>query len=178
MINRNQRKRQFLEWLLQHFKHANPEVNQFLYYLMTEPNGIQYVKFTETSHFTPRGVYISYKTKTDQPFLYYKQHQQYQSCQQAFHDFRLNLHMGNETFYFEIDIPNVYLVLYEFDVFEENPYLPSEGGLEDDLYQALDQLAQEVKVKEWRRLIDEGLLNKNYEQVEYYLQLIEKEKRD
>lgn len=178
MINRNQRKRQFLQWLLQHFKHADIQVNQLIRYLMSEPNGIEYVVFTEASHYTPRGIYISYKTKTDRPFVYYKDHLQYSSCEQAFHDFRLNTKINRAPYYFEIDIPNVYLVMSEFDVFEDNPYLPEDQGLEQVLSQGLDLLSYQVQVKKWRELIDEGLLSKNYEQVEYYLQLLEKEKRD
>lgn len=178
MLNRNQRKRQFLQWLLHHFKHNDPVVNHFLQFLMTEPNGIQYVSFTESCDYTPRGIYISYLTHTDKPFVYYKNHRQFQLCEQAFHDFRLNMQITKEQFYIEIDIPRIYAVLYEFNIFEENPYLPVE---EDRLVEAeawLDALAQNTQIKVWREKIDEGLAAHNYEQVEYYLQLIEKTKGD
>ncbi|MBD3948311.1 YpiB family protein [Tuanshanicoccus lijuaniae] len=174
MVNRNQRKRQFLQWLLHHFKHQNPVVNHFLQFLMTEPNCIQYVSFTEACDYSPRGIYISYLTHTDTPFIYYKQNKAFTKCEQAFHDFRLNAQMSREQFYIEIDIPNVYAVLYEFDIFEENPYLPIEQEKIDEVEQVLEQLTVDAQIKNWQELIDEGLAQHNYEQVEYYLQLIEK----
>lgn len=176
MINRNQRKRQFLDWLIKHFKHQNPVVNQFLYFLMTEPNCIQYITFTEQSHYTPRGIYISYHTKSNQPFVYYKDFRKYTLCEQAFHDFRLNYQVNRDQFYLEIDIPNVYAVLYKFDIFEENPYLPKDEQFEENTDVFLEQLTLDVQIKIWRQKIDEGLSKHNYEQVEYYLQLIEKAK--
>lgn len=176
MINRNQRKRQFLQWLLQHFRHNNPVVNQFIHYLMTEPNCVQYVTFTEAAHFSPRGIYISYRTQTDTPFMYYKQHRQFPLCEQAFHDFRLNAKMSKEQFYFEIDIPNVYSVLYQFDVFEENPYLPVPDDFEETNDEWLSDLSRDMQINFWRTKIDESLEQHNYEMVEYYLQLIEKAK--
>lgn len=175
-INRNQRKRQFIQWLLQHFRHNNPVVDQFLHFLMTEPNCIQYITFTEASHYTPRGIYISYKTRTDTPFMYYKYHRQYTKCEQAFHDFRLNMQISKEQFYIELDIPKVYQVLSEFDVFEENPYLPQSIEKENQIEHLLSEVSSDVLMNYWRSQIDEGLANHNYEQVEYYLQLIEKKK--
>lgn len=176
MINRNQRKRQFLQWLLEHYKHNNPVVNQFLYFLMTEPNCIQYVTFTEESHYTPRGIYISYKTKTQYPFVYNKEFRKYTLCEQAFHDFRLNFQMNREQFYIEIDIPNIYAVLGMFDIFEENPYLENKQLLSPATEESLDALSLVAKHQYWRKMIDEGLSTHNYEQVEYYLQLLEREK--
>lgn len=176
LINRNQRKRQFIQWLLEHFRHSNEEVNQFLYYLMTEPQAITYVAFTEASHYTPNGIYISYKTKTDTPFVYYKQHKQFFLPEQVFHDFRLNMQVRQEPFYFEIDIPNIYLVLYEFNVFDENPYLPPNPNVESFLSQDLDTLSRQVRLKQLREKIDQSLLEKDYAQVEYYLELLEQEK--
>lgn len=178
MINEHQRKRQFLHWLLTHYQHANPEVNMFLQFLMTEPNCTRYIVFSENVAYAPRGIFISYLRETSTPFVYYKNQRQYTKCEQAFHDFRLNATFSEEKFYIEIDVPNIYLVLYEFAIFEENPYLPIDKHLIEQQEQWLEHLTLQAQMHFWKEKIDEGLSRQNYEQVEYYLQLIERSKED
>ena len=69
MINKHQRKRQFIAWLLQHYRHANPTVNYFLEFLMVQPDYIQYVEFSDQVEYASHGVYISYVEQTAVPYV-------------------------------------------------------------------------------------------------------------
>lgn len=173
MINHNQRKRQFIDYILQKYHHVNPTVTYLLNFLKTQPEIINYVVFTENVKYTPRGIYISYKQNTQVPFVYYKDQLSYTLCEQAFHDIRLNTKFEQEKFYLEFNTPDYFQQLYYLDIFEENPFMPQNDDLilKTDVH--LERLSIEATIKQLSKKLDSALERHQFEQVSYYLKQIE-----
>lgn len=178
MVNKNQRKREFLTWLLTNFQHENPTVNYLLNYLRVQPDLIQYIHFSENVKYTPRGIYISYQQNTAVPFLYYKNKLSYTSCEQAFHDLRLNAQFTKERFYVELNIPNYYMQTSVIDIFEENPYYPLHEELSESLEEDLHLINQSVRLNQLRQSLDEALDAAQFETADYLINQIEQIKDD
>lgn len=173
MLNQNQRKRQFIEWLLKRYQHVNPAVTYLLNYLMTEPHVIDQIAFSEHAKYAPRGIYISYQNHTTVPFVYYKDQLSYTQCEQAFHDMRLNLKFEKKMYYVELNIPDMYQQLYHWDVFDENPYLPQDDDLLALTEHQLERLSIEANILYLKEKMDASLEKHQFEEVSYYLKQIE-----
>lgn len=175
MINRNQRKREFLKWLLNNYHHENPSVDYLLNYLMTQPDIISIISFSDKVKDTPRGIYISFQNNDKQSFVYYKDHLKYTSSDQAFHDLRFSHRFADDVFYIEVDIPDMYQKLYYFDVFDENPYKKNQANdLNEELDNKLNEISHSTGIKMLKQEIDRALDNNQFEKVEYYLTQLEK----
>ena len=158
MINKHQRKRQFIAWLLQHYRHANPTVNYLLEFLMVQPDYIQHVEFSDQVEYASHGVYISYVEQTAVPFRYYKEGKSYSSCEQAFHDLRLNTQgVQPVTFYIELNIPDYVATLYRYDLFTQPDYLPEDSAFLDQLEMGLTQVTRQVRRKQLKEQVDLAL---------------------
>ncbi|WP_153863168.1 YpiB family protein [Fundicoccus ignavus] len=173
MINNNQRKRQFIEYLLQKYHHVNPTVTYLLNYLKTQPNTMDSIIFTENVKYAPRGIYISYQQSTQVPFVYYKDQLSYTMCEQAFHDIRLNSKFNQQKFYLELNIPDYFQQLYYLDIFEENPFLPENEELIQSTDVHLERLSIEANIQQLSRKLDAALEKHQFEEVSYYLKQIE-----
>lgn len=173
MINRNQKKRQFLEYVVNEYKHINPSVTYLLNYLIRQPDIIDTIVITDQVKYAPRGIYISYQYKSAVPFVYYKNQRTYTRYEQAFHDMRLNMMYHKELFYMELSIPNYYQLAYAFDVFEENPFVPQDSELIETTDMSLAKISEQAYLRYITTQLDEALDNHNYEQADYYVNLIE-----
>ena len=173
MINANQRKRQYLAWVLANYQHEEQGVNFLLNFLMTEPDYIQYIEFSDKVEYTPRGIYISYAQHTAVPFLYYKDQHAYPSYEQAFHDLRLNSQFQKETFYLELNIPDYISSLCAYNLLVEHDYMPVNRELEQQLEQGLAQVAQAMKLRQLKEAVDQALDDNAFERVNQLLQEIE-----
>lgn len=172
MSSRNN-KLAFLSWLLDHFRHENPSVNYLLKYIATTPSVLNNIEFTEASNYAPRGLYISYLHQSNPSFIYYKDQRPYHLSDQAFHDIRLNQTWPTEIFYIEINIPNGYGNLLYFDVFEENPYIPTTDITFTQLENYLESISQDAYRKRLDYLINRSLANKDFGKLGDYLSLLE-----
>ena len=157
MLNRHQRKRQFIEYVLKHHVHQEQGVQFLLTFLMTQPDFIQYIEFTDQVEFTPRGIYISYETHTAVPFLYYKNTKAYASYEQAFHDLRLNALFHPELFFIELNIPHYFELLVQFDVFYEHDFAPIDPKIVKQVESELQMVAQSAEKMRLKSEIDEAL---------------------
>lgn len=173
MLSQNQRKRQFIDWLLNRYQHVNPAVTYLLNFLMTQPHVIDQIAFSEHVKYAPRGIYISYQNHTTVPFVYYKDQLSYTQCEQAFHDIRLNMQFEKKTYYVELNIPDMYQQLYQWDVFDENPYLPQDDDLIASTESQLERLSIEANILHLKEKMDVSLEKHQFEEVSYYLKQIE-----
>lgn len=173
MLSQNQRKRQFIEWLLKRHQHANPAVTYLLNFLMTQPHIIDQVVFSEHVKYAPRGLYISYQSNTKVPFIYYKDQLSYTQCEQAFHDLRLNMQFEKKTYYIELNIPDMYQQLFQWDIFVDNPFLPEDQELIQSTERHLNQLSIEATIKQLKRRMDLALENHHFEEVSHCVNQIE-----
>lgn len=163
MINQNQRKRQFIQWLLAHYQHANPAVTYLLHYLMTQPNYINQIAFSEHVKYAPRGIYISYEQNTPMPFAYYKDKRSYTLSEQAFHDLRLNQQFAKEMFYVEINIPDYYAQLYALDLFEENPFMPVDSEWEYQAEMSIHRIQLVAEINHLNQQLNQALEENDFD---------------
>lgn len=173
MASYNDRKRDFLHWLLDNYEHANPSVTYLLNVLLSNDDILKSVVFSEAAKYAPRGIYISYQDNSAVPFVYYKDQLSYTMSEQAFHDLRLNQRYDNHTFYLEFNIPHLYDMLYRYDVFEENPYLPERDNQSAILEDLLYDVSYKAKLRQVRIDLDQALETHDFEMAEYCLRLIE-----
>ncbi|WP_028125776.1 YpiB family protein [Eremococcus coleocola] len=171
-MSQNENKRAFIEWLMQHYRHANPSVNYLLKYIASQPNLLNRIEFSENCKYAPRGLYISYYRNSDQPFVYYKDQLSYTLSEQAFHDLRMSGRFDEPVYYIELNIPNLYQELMKFDVFEENPFTPQENN-QADLDEYLFEMSFQAKMTELQAGINRALEVNNFEEVDYLLKQIE-----
>lgn len=171
MINRNQRKREFLNYVLKNYKHVDPSVNYLLEYLATEPDIITHVIFSDQASYAPLGVVISYEVNTTEPFSYYKNQKRYSMVEQAYHDLRLN-QFSPKDFYFELYIPDYYDLTMKYDIFQENPYF-NEPELEKDTDMFLSRLELEANIEQKKKLLNKLLDEKDYEKANELLVKLE-----
>lgn len=173
MINHNQRKRQFIDYVLQKYHHVNPTVTYLLNFLKTQPDIINSIVFTENVKYTPRGIYVSYQQNTQVPFVYYKDQLSYTLCEQAFHDIRLSTKFENQIFYLEFNTPDYFQQLYYLDIFEENPFMPQDDELILKTDAHLERLSIEATIQQLNKKLDGALDKHQFEQVNYYWKQIE-----
>ncbi|MDO4775257.1 MAG: YpiB family protein [Aerococcaceae bacterium] len=176
MINRNQRKRQFIQWLLANYQHVNPSVTYLLHYLMTQPHYIDSIAFSERVKYAPRGIYISYQNNTETPFMYFKDKLSYTLSEQAFHDLRLNQQFTKEIFYVEINIPEFYQQLYALDLFVENPYAPTDDEWEAQAEWTLRRISLVAEIKQLNQQLNQALEANDFELASLYLKQMEQRK--
>ena len=92
------------------------------------------------------------------PFRYYKEGKSYSSCEQAFHDLRLNTQGGQPvTFYIELNIPDYIATLYRYDLFTQPDYLPEDSAFLDQLEMRLTQVTRQVRRKQLKEQVDLAL---------------------
>lgn len=173
MLHYNQRKRQFLQWVLERYRHEDPAVTYLLQFLMTQPDYIEHIVFSEQVKYAPRGIYISYQTNTAVPFVYFKDKLSYTRSEQAFHDIRLNQLFTKETFYIELNIPDFYAQLYARDLFTENPYAPVDETLVTSLDSALYQMSYQVELRHLNEQLNMALEERDFEAANQLAQRIE-----
>ncbi|HBY89236.1 MAG TPA: hypothetical protein DEO37_02085 [Aerococcaceae bacterium] len=173
-MERNERKRQFLKWLISNYQHSNPSVNYLLQFLSTNSELMNNILFSEGAKYAPRGIYISFNSNTKLPFIYYKDQLSYTLSDQAFHDIRLNHRFSKQDFYVELDIPHLYQQLYRFDVFEDNPYIPGNLQFLVDLEDSLYQISLETKLSLLNKGLNTALEKYDFDKVSYYLTQIKK----
>lgn len=176
MINQNQRKRKFLQWLLSSYKHVNPSVTYLLNFLMTQPNLIDTIAFSEHVKYAPRGIYISYQQNTAVPFVYFKEKLSYTLSEQAFHDLRLNQQFSNETFYLEVNIPDYFQQLYALDLFVENPFAPEDENLDLQAEHELKKICLEAEIVQLNQKLNSALEENDFETASICLKQIEQRK--
>lgn len=173
-MDMNKRKQQFLRWLVSNYDHKNPSVNFLIQFLSTHEDLMSHIRFSEDVKYAPRGIYISYQENSSLPFIYYKDQLSYTLSDQAFHDIRLNQRLYRQDFYIELNMPHMYQELYRFDIFEPNPYLPENIEAVQEMEEALYQITVEAKVKVLKKDLDKALEQHNFEEVNYFLNQIEK----
>src|SRR5699024_12306449 len=103
-MERNERKRQFLKWLISNYQHSNPSVNYLLQFLSTNSELMNNILFTDGAKYASRGIYISFNTNTKLPFIYYKDQLSYTLRDQAFPDIRLNNRVFKQVCSSEVDM--------------------------------------------------------------------------
>lgn len=172
-MDMNERKQQFIRWLLDNYKHSNPSVNYLLQFLSTHTEYLPKIRFSEAVKYAPRGIYISYQNNSPEPFIYYKDHFSYSLSDQAFHDLRLNNQFNKQDFYIEFNIPDLYKELYRFDVFEDNPYIPEDDKDLQKFERVLYELSFEAKVMNLKVELDKALEEHNFEEADFILKQIE-----
>ncbi|WP_124057429.1 YpiB family protein [Vaginisenegalia massiliensis] len=173
MVNINQRKREFLAWLLQTYQHVDPAVNYLLTYIVNQPHLIHWLHFSEEVKYCPRGIYISYQQFTAVPFVYFKDQRSYQQSEQAFHDLRLMMMVNPQPFYIELNMPNYFAALYRFDIFEENPYLPINRQEIEAFDQVFNHFSIQGRIRFLRQELDQALGHQELLLAEQYLDQID-----
>ncbi|MBG9979847.1 YpiB family protein [Facklamia sp. DSM 111018] len=118
------RKADFIKWLLSTYPYLNYEINAFFKYLLYNQSVLKFIEFSDHVEYAPRGIWISLQPDTEPFFKYYKDQYTYQSIEQAFHDFRLNVMRHKLTFFLEIEVSDYFLKASHLNVFQENPYVP------------------------------------------------------
>lgn len=176
MNERNQRKRDLLQWIVNNFVHENPSINYLINYISENEELLDRIEFSDASRYAPRGLYISYVRNQQNPFIYFKNQLSYTQSEQAFHDLRLNAQRNNTVFYVEFDLPNINEVLYQANLFVENPYRP-----EDDqtrrLHAYLMKMSGKAALSYYQQQINESLAANKFELTDYYVNKIEALKR-
>ncbi|MGO4936912.1 YpiB family protein [Fundicoccus sp. Sow4_H7] len=173
MLNKNQMKREFLTQIVNRYEHVNPSVTYLMNYLIKQPNIMETIVFTDQVKYAPRGIYVSYQYNSAVPFIYYKNQRTYTNYEQAFHDLRLNMMYKKELFYLELNVPQYFQLAYVLDVFEENPFVPEDEDLLKNTNQTLNHLSTQAYIKYITQQLDEALDQHNYEQADYFVNLIE-----
>ncbi len=135
---------------------------------MTQPNYIERIHFTDNVASMAGGIVISYED-SDHSFVYYKTEET--SCSDpelAFHDVRLSQLTQQGDYYLQIDIPNSHLMLYQFDIYEENTqYLKAQLAMFSLHYQnELDTLSLRGKAYYLKDEIDRALENSEFDRVQ------------
>lgn len=166
-------KRQFIQWLLENYRHENPGVDFLLDYISQDPSLLKYVEFTDQASYAPRALYVSYLLDAHQPFVYYKDHKSFVLSDQAFHDIRLNSQGQKEVFFIEIDIPNIYEALMSFGILADNPYRPQDQGYEAGLDDMLNQWSLTGQTHFLKKSMDTALDEKDYALAEALLNRLE-----
>lgn len=180
MINVNQRKREFIAWVLQHYTHANQHVNYLLHFLMTQPDYIQYIQFSSQVQYANRGILISYREQAEHPFIYYKDRYAYFLPEQAFHDLRMNIQFNQHKTptYIELDLPDYEHAATLFDVYEDNEEAPLDLNWLETIETSLLSLQRQTLNLQLRDEINEALDAHDYERANQLMQQLRQTEGD
>lgn len=172
MINVNQRKREFLAWILQHYTHEHQHVNYLLHFLMTQPDYIHHIHFSSQVQYAKRGILISYREQASHSFIYYKDRYAYFLPEQAFHDLRMNLqfHQQKTPTYIEFDLPDYEHIASLFDVYEDNEEAPVDLTWLETIQTSLLSLQHQTMYLQLKEEINAALDAHNYERANQLMQ--------
>lgn len=151
-------KKKFLKWFLQRYQLKRRESMWILNYLLNHDIVLNKTKFVENADKTPRGIQMSTVGTEDEPFRFYKDGQEFDHPEQAFHEVRLNWHTD---LYIELLFQESVLSSEYAAVLEDNPYakwndhVPKEVDKQVD--EAMDQFLLQKQKDQLMEEIDRAL---------------------
>ena len=129
-------KKQFLKWFLQRYQLKRRESMWILNYLLNHDIVLNKTKFVENADKTPRGIQMSTVGTAKEPFRFYKDGQDFDHPEQAFHEVRLNWHTD---LYVELFFQESLLSPEYAAVLEDNPHAKWNDQVPEDVDEKVDE---------------------------------------
>ncbi|TVP91644.1 ReoY family proteolytic degradation factor [Alkalibacterium sp.] len=155
-------KKKFLKWFLQRYQMKRRESMWILNYLLNHDIVLNKTKFVEQADKTPRGIKMAAVGVDDEPFRFYKEGQEFDHPEQAFHEVRLNWHTD---LYIELLFQDAFLSPEYVTVLEDNPFAKWNDRLTPDIDEEVDDAVDAFYLQEQRQqlldAIDQALETDN-----------------
>ncbi|EXJ22421.1 hypothetical protein co-occurring with TPR domain protein [Alkalibacterium sp. AK22] len=157
-------KKKFLKWFLQRYQMKRRESMWILNYLLNHDIVLNKTKFVERADQTPRGIKMATVGTDEEAFRFYKDGQEFDHPEQAFHEVRLNWHTD---LYIELIFQDALLSPEYVSILEDNPFAKWNDQLDqtidEEVDEAVDSFCQQEKRHQLLEAIDHALETQNRE---------------
>lgn len=156
MYNRVQlkEKKDFLKWFLQRYQMKRREAMWILNYLLNHDIVLNKTKFVEEANKTPRGIRMSAVGTKEEAFRFFKDGQEFDHPEQAFHEVRLNWHTD---LYIELVFQDSVLSHEYAAVLEDNPFSKWNDQITDEVDEEVDLAVDNFYLQEKKDQLLEGI---------------------
>lgn len=141
-------KKQFIKWLLGRYQMKRRESMWILNYLLNHDIVLNKAKFVEQVDKTPRGIRMATIGTDDPAFKFYKEGQEFQDPEQAFHEVRLNWHTD---LYVEVVFQDAWSSKEYLSILEDNPYAKWNDAITEELSMEVDEAIERFQLLERRQ---------------------------
>ncbi|GEK90613.1 ReoY family proteolytic degradation factor [Alkalibacterium kapii] len=141
-------KKTFLKWFLERYQLKRRESMWILNYLLNHDIVLNKTKFVEKADRTPRGISMATVGGDDEAFRFYKDGQEFNHPEQAFHEVRLNWHTD---LYIELFFKDAQLSPEYAKVLEDNPYAKWNDLIPEEMNQHVDEAIDNFYLQEQKQ---------------------------
>ena len=147
-------KKKFLKWFLQRYQMKRRESMWILNYLLNHDIVLNKTKFVEEANKTPRGIRMATVGTEDEAFRFYKDGQEYDHPEQAFHEVRLNWHTD---LYIELLFQDSLLSPEYAAILEDNPFAKWNDRMTSEIDEQVDEAVDTFYLQKQREQVLEDI---------------------